>query len=74
MAALSPNFLKGDLIRINVTSSTLNSLDLRVATGKEVGANTLFQIGGKTPGNITEGIVNGIPKNAKGVSTEIIKE
>jgi hypothetical protein len=44
-----------------------------VPTGSETGANSLFVPGGKTVGGVTEGVVNGIPKNAPGVSTQVIK-
>jgi len=61
------NFLKGDLIRIDIAPASLKNLKLRSATGSEAGANELFIPGGKTSGGITEGIVNGIPKTGKGV-------
>jgi hypothetical protein len=68
-----PAFLKGDLIRVDIKSSALKDLNLRVPTGNETGANSLFVPGGKTVGGVTEGVVNGIPKNAPGVSTQVIK-
>jgi RHS repeat-associated protein len=68
-----PAFLKGDLIRVDIESSILKDLNLRVPTGKETGANGLFVRGGKTIGSVTEGVVNGIPKNAPAVSTQVIK-
>jgi len=68
-----PAFLKGDLIRIDIHSNALKDLNLRVPVGNEAGANSLFVPGGKTIGGVTEGVVNGIPKNASGVSTQVIK-
>ncbi|HVU55806.1 MAG TPA: hypothetical protein VHD83_12170 [Puia sp.] len=50
-----PNFLKGDLIRVDVSSDALNELNLRSPTGNEVGANSAFVPGGKTSGGVTEG-------------------
>jgi hypothetical protein len=65
--------LKGDLIRIDVSKELLETLKLRSTTGNEVGANGSFIPGGKTSGGITEGVVNGIPKDAAGVSTQVIQ-
>ena len=68
------NFLKGDLIRVDVTPDALKELHLRDPTGQEVGANGSFIPGGKTSGGVTEGVVNGIPKKAPGVSTTIVQQ
>jgi RHS repeat-associated protein len=68
----NPAFLKGDLIRIDVAKETLNDLKLRPTTGNEAGANNMFTLGGKTSGDITEGVVNGIPKKAAGVLVRTI--
>lgn len=65
-------FLKGNLIRIDVNVAILKNLNLRSATGQEIGANGAFVAGGQTTGGITEGVVNGIPVSGSGVSTKII--
>jgi len=67
-----PAFLRGDLIRIDVSPQALLKLDLRIPIGNEVGANSLFQIGGKTQGGLTEGVINGIPKDAVGVTKKVV--
>lgn len=67
-----PAFLKGDLIRVDLNSKALKDLNIRLPTGNEVGANSLFVPGGKTVGGVTEGVVNGIPKQASGVSVKVI--
>jgi len=66
-------FLKGDLIRIDVSPEALKSLNLRPTVGNEVGANEAYIKGNKTVGGVTEAIVNGIPKDANGVSKKIIR-
>jgi hypothetical protein len=48
-----PNFLKGDLIRVDIKPDLLKNLNLRPPSGQEVGANDLFVTGGKTSGGIT---------------------
>ncbi|MDB5138892.1 MAG: hypothetical protein JWR12_808 [Mucilaginibacter sp.] len=45
-----PLFLKGDLIRVDIKLSALQSLGLKLPTGNEGGANDLFLSGGKTVG------------------------
>lgn len=67
-----PLFLKGDLTRIDITPKALKELNLRLPTGKEAGANSLFVPGGKTSGGISEGVVNGVPKKGPGVSIILI--
>jgi hypothetical protein len=67
-----PAFLKGDLIRVDVNLSTMKNLNLRMPTGQESGANGQFVLGGKTSGGVTEGVVNGIPKKAPGVTQTTI--
>ena len=69
-----PLFFKGDLIRVDIKPSKLKELNLRPPTGNEVGANGLFVPGGKTVGGTTEGIVNGIPKDAPGITISKVKE
>lgn len=69
-----PAFLKGELIRVDLTPQALKELNLRVPSGNEAGANGQFIPGGKISGGITEGVVNGIPKSYRGVSQEVVKE
>jgi RHS repeat-associated protein len=66
-----PNFLKGDLIRVDITPELAKELNLRKTTGSEIGANEEYISGGKTIGDVTEGTVDGIPKADKRV--KIIK-
>jgi hypothetical protein len=68
-----PSFLKGDLLRVDVSPNMLKELNLRSPTGSEIGANSSFVQGGKTSGGVTEAIVNGIPKKATGVTTTIVQ-
>ena len=74
MGIEDPNFLKGDLIRVDVSPDALKELNLRNPAGNEVGANSSFLPGGKTSGGVEEGVVNGIPQKAQGVSTKVIKD
>jgi RHS repeat-associated protein len=69
-----PKFLKGELIRIDVTPEALKKLNLRPPAGTEAGANSAFVPGGTTVGGTTEGVVNGIPKNVSGVSISVVKQ
>ena len=46
--------------------------NLRPPTGNEAGANSLYVPGGKTIGGVTEGVVNGIPKVAPGVTSKVV--
>lgn len=62
-------FLTGDLIRIDISADQLKNLNLRATTGTEAGANSSYIPGSKTSGGITEAVVDGIPKDAAGVST-----
>ncbi len=64
----NPNFLKGDLIRVDISPEALKKINLRVTTGNEPGANNLFIRGGKTIGGVAEAVVDGIPKKLNGVS------
>jgi len=73
LGIVDKDFLKGDLIRVDLNRMALEKLNIRCETGQEVGANELFTPGGKTFGGVTEAIVDGIPKNAEGVSKSIIK-
>ncbi len=66
------NFLKGDLLRIDVSPEALKNLNLRPTVGNEVGANESYISGNQTIGGVTEATVNGIPKTAQGVSKKII--
>ncbi|WP_147273572.1 hypothetical protein [Pedobacter chinensis] len=68
-----PLFLQGDLIRVDVKPDMLKNLGLRPTTGGEIGANAAFVPGGKTIGGITEGVVDGIPKQAPGVTVNKVK-
>jgi len=68
-----PKFLKGDLIRIDISADQLKNLNLRATTGAEAGANTEFVPGGTTSGGVTEGVVDGIPKGGAGVSTKKVE-
>ncbi len=67
-------FLEGDLIRVDVSPSTLKKLNLRPTMGNEVGANSQYIPGGKTSGGVTEGVVNGVPKKGEGVKISTIKD
>ena len=58
----NPDFLKGDLIRIDIDIPLAKELNIRNPTGTEVGANSAFVKGGKTSGGVTEKVVDGIPK------------
>jgi hypothetical protein len=66
-------FLNGDLIRVDIDASELKTLNLRPATGHEVGANSQHVTGGQTIGKVTEGVVNGIPINGQGISINKVK-
>jgi len=68
----NPAFLKGDLIRVDLSPNALRSLNLRPPSGGEAGANNLFIPGGKTVGGVTEGVVNGIPVNGIGVTQKVV--
>ncbi len=72
LGVTDPAFLKGDLIRIDVSADALKGLNLRPTTGSEIGANSQFIPGGKTISGITEGVVNGIPKTGSGVSSSVV--
>jgi hypothetical protein len=67
-----PNFLKGNLIRIDVEASQLEKLGLKATTGAEAGANSAFVPGGETVGGVSEGILTSIPKGATGVTKTVI--
>ncbi|MFP5041655.1 RHS repeat-associated core domain-containing protein [Parasediminibacterium sp. JCM 36343] len=67
-----PAFLQGNLIRVDVAPRLLRQLNLRAATGGEIGANNLFVPGGKTIGGVTEGVVNGIPTTGSGVTSSTV--
>jgi RHS repeat-associated protein len=69
-----PKFLKGDLIRIDVTPDALKKMELKSPTGSEAGANDMYVKGGKTVGGVTEGVVSSIPKSAKGVKLSVVKD
>jgi RHS repeat-associated protein len=70
-----PAFFKGDIVRIDINSKLAKKLNIRNSTGKESGANDLHMPGAnKTPGGISEQVVNGIPKNNITVKVTVIKE
>ncbi len=69
-----PDFLKGDLIRIDINDDLAKQLNVRKPSGKEVGANENFVPGGKTSGGVSESVVDGIPKNSSGVKITKIDE
>lgn len=52
------------LVRINITLDNAKKLDLRVPSGNEAGANSLWIAGGKLPTGYTEGVVNQIPEGS----------
>lgn len=69
------NFLTGDLIRIDVDIPLSKELNIRNSTGNEVGANSQHIKGAnKTPGGITEKVVDGIPKKNARILVTKIKE
>jgi RHS repeat-associated protein len=69
-----PDFLTGDLIRIDISISLSKKLNIRSPTGAEVGANSEFVAGGKTSGGVTEKVVDGIPKKDVRVRVSKVKE
>ncbi len=69
-----PNFLKGDLVRIDIDDALAKDLNKRSATGAEVGANDNFMPGGKTSGGVTELVVDGIPKKDIRVKVTVVEE
>ncbi len=69
-----PDFLQGDLIRIDIDDTLAKELNVREPTGSEVGANENFIPKGKTSGGVTEKVVDGIPKKEIRVKVTKIKE
>lgn len=69
----NPDFLKGDLIRIDIDDTLTKELNVRTPTGKETGANESFISGGKTSGGVTEQTVDQIPKGDKRVKVTKIE-
>lgn len=74
LSLTDPDFLKGDLVRIDIEDTLAKELQYRNPTGEEVGANEKFIPGGQTEGGISERVVDGIPKDDKRVRVSIIKE
>lgn len=67
LSITNPQFLEGDLIRIDIDQSLAKELNMRNATGQEEGANELFISGGTTSGGVKEIVVDRIPKSDKRV-------
>ncbi|MEL6562567.1 MAG: hypothetical protein AAFQ94_30640, partial [Bacteroidota bacterium] len=58
----------GDLVRIDVPNTGLPYLALRMPTGNEAGANSLWLPGGKTPEGIKEAVLNQIKSGDYGIN------
>ena len=74
LSITNPNFLEGDLIRIDIDESLAKQLQMRNPTGTEEGANELFIPGGKTSGGVTEKTVDRIPKSDKRVKVTKVND